>query len=354
MKSKKIKQLENKIKTTTYINPKTDFGFKRLFMEGLRSQIRLLDLLKTFFPEPLKGASRVVLNPTELLGDIEREKRVVLDILATVDDDTETLIEMQRAQTLLFAARSIFYTCRLVSKGLKRGDKYDIPTVIALCITEKTLPEFADLEGFFHTVQLRRVDGKIFSEKIILGYLDLSKFATLKPGQLKDIQFADRQEKWGYSLANIGQMELQDLSLEDEVFRSLFEDSMHQKLTKMEKEAYKKSVLEYEDVQEAVRYARELGEKSGFDSGYNCGFDSGVSHGFDQGYDQGIEKGIEKGKEEGRKEGREKGREKGREEGREDEKRQLALNMLAKDLAPNLVAEITGLTEEEVFALAAH
>ena len=44
----------------------------------------------------------------------------------------------------------------------------------------------------------------------------------------------------------------------------------------------------------------------------------------------------------------------GREEGRKDEKRQLALNMLAKDLAPNLVAEITGLTEEEVFALATH
>ena len=182
-------------------------------------------------------------------------------------------------------------------------------------------------------MQLRRVDGKIFSEKIILGYLDLSKFATLKPGQLKDIQFADRQEKWGYSLANIGQMELQDLSLEDEVFRSLFEDSMHQKLTKMEKEAYKKSVLEYEDVQEAVQYARELGEKSGYDSGYNCG----VSHGFDQGYDQGIEKGMEEG----------------RKEGRNDEKRQLALNMLAKDLAPNLVAEITGLTEEAVREMSA-
>ena len=332
MKKQENKQPESKV--PVYINPKTDFGFKRLFMEGLRSQVRLLDLLKTFFPEPLKGVTRVVLDPTELLGDIEREKRVVLDILATVDDDTRALIEMQRAQTLMFAARSIFYTCRLVSKGLNRGDEYDIPTVIALCITEKTLPEFADLEGFFHTVQLRRVDGKIFSEKIILGYLDLSKFATLKPGQMKNIQFADRQEKWGYSLANIGQMELQDLSLEDEVFRSLFEDSMHQKLTKMEKEAYKKSVLEYEDVQEAVRYARELGEKSGYD----CG----VSHGFDQGYDQGIEK----GKEEGLKEGREKGR--------EDEKRQLALNMLAKDLAPNLVAEITGLTEEEVFALATH
>ena len=331
MKSQKEKQPENETENTIYINPKTDFGFKRLFMEGLRAQLRLLDLLKTFFPGTLGNANHVVLRPTELLGDIEREKRVVLDILATVDDNTETLIEMQRAQTALFAARSIFYACRLVSKGLKRGDEYDIPTVLVLCITDHTLPEFKDLDGFFHTVQLRRMDGEIFSEKIILGYLDLSKFAALNPGQLKDIQFTDRQEKWGYSLANIGQMELQDLSQEDEVFRSVFEDSMHKKLTEMEKEEYKKSVLEYEDVQKAVQYAREQGEKSGYDSGYTCGYDSGMSHGFDQGYDQGIEKGCK------------------------ERTRQLALNMLARNFAPDIVAEITGLTTEEVLSLlAAH
>ena len=227
---------------------------------------------------------------------------------------------MQRANTLVFTSRSIFYTCRLVSKSLNRGDQYDkMPTVIGLFITEETLPEFADLEGFFHTVQLRRMDGKNFSEKIILGYLDLSKFAALNPGQMKDMQFADRQEKWGYTLANVGQMELQDLSQEDEVFRSVFEDSMHQKLTEMEKEEYKKSVLEYEDVQAAVQYAREQG--------------------LEQGLAQGLEQGLEQG------------REQGREEGRAVEKRQLARNMLAKGLAPDLVAEISGLSAKEVVSM---
>lgn len=320
LEEQKTEQSGNVKEATIYINPKTDFGFKRLFMEGLKAKIRLLDLLKTFFPEQLQGASRVVLDSTELLGDIEREKRVVLDILATLDDKTETLIEMQRANTLVFTSRSIFYTCRLVSKSLNRGDQYDkMPTVIGLFITEETLPEFADLEGFFHTVQLRRMDGKNFSEKIILGYLDLSKFAALNPGQMKDMQFSDRQEKWGYTLANVGQMELQDLSQEDEVFRSVFEDSMHQKLTEMEKEEYKKSVLEYEDVQAAVQYAREQG--------------------LEQGLAQGLEQGLEQG------------REQGREEGREVEKRQLARNMLAKGLAPDLVAEISGLSAKEVVSM---
>ena len=317
LEEQKTEQSGNVKEATIYINPKTDFGFKRLFMEGLKAQLRLLDLLKTFFPEQLRGASRVVLDSTELLGDIEREKRVVLDILATIDDKTETLIEMQRANTLVFTARSIFYTCRLVSKSLNRGDQYDkMPTVIGLFITDETLPEFADLEGFFHTVQLRRVDGKNISEKIILGYLDLSKFAALNPGQMKDMQFSDRQEKWGYTLANAGQMELQDLSQEDEVFRSVFEDSMHQKLTDMEKEEYKKSILEYEDVQAAVQYAREQG------------LEQGLARGLEQGLEQGLDQGLE--------------------QGRVAEKRQIARNMLAEGLDPATVAKISGLTEDEL------
>lgn len=135
---------------------------------------------------------------------------------------------MQRAEQAFFAERSIFYICRLVSKGLERGNEnYDLPTVIGLCITEHTLPQFADMEP-------------------------------------------------------------QDLSQEDEVFRSVFEDSMHQKLTNMEKEDYKKSVLEYKDVQAAVQYAREQGEKLGYDSGFGSGYDSGVEHGIKQGIKQGY------------------------------------------------------------------
>ena len=66
-------------------------------------------------------------------------------------------------------------------------------------------------------------------------------------------------------------------------------------------------------------------------------------------------KGI--GRREGEKAGLEQGLlqgiEQGREEGREERTHQLALNMLAKDFAADLVAEITGLTEKEVLSLVA-
>ena len=44
-KEKKTEQSGNGKETAIYINPRTDFGFKRLFMEGLKAEVRLLDLL---------------------------------------------------------------------------------------------------------------------------------------------------------------------------------------------------------------------------------------------------------------------------------------------------------------------
>ena len=80
----------------------------------------------------------------------------------------------------------------------------------------------------------------------------------------------------------------------------------------MEKKEYKKSVLEYADVQDAIRCAKENSLKEGI----------------------------------------EKGREQGIQQGEDNTKRLLARNMLAEGLGPDIVARISGLTEEEVLALA--
>jgi len=128
----------------------------------------------------------------------------------------------------------------------------------------------------------------------------LSKFAAQNIGQLKDINFLDDSQKWAFSLKNMHRMEEQDLSGEDEIFQQLFEDCRLSKLKTMEKKEYKKSLMDYYDVRDAVNVAREDGRK----------------------------------------------------EGRVEEKHLLARNMLAKGLEPALVSEISGLTTNEVLALA--
>lgn len=172
---------------------------------------------------------------------------------------------------------------------------------------------------FFHIVQLKDEKNKIFSEKTFFCFLELSKFAISKTGQLKDMNFQDSRRKWAYILKNMGQMEEQDIRQENEIFRSMFEDGRYSKLTTMEKKEYKKSVLEYADVQDAIRCAQE----------------------------NSLKEGIEKGREEGR----EQGIQQGMQQGEDNTKRLLACNMLTEGFDTAVVSKITGLTEEEVLAL---
>ena len=290
-----------------YINPMTDFGIKRVFLMTRRGPERLLSFLRIFLPDVMRDVVSITYKPMELIGESESEKRVVFDIYCVTDTGRHFIIEMQRSKQSFFSNRIITYDSRVVSSEVERGDmEYNTPTVISFIIMDYDSDEFAHSDKAFHVVKLKDDENVVYSEKKIFCFLELSKFAAQNIGQLKDINFLDDRQKWAFILKNMHQMKEQDLSGEDEIFRRLFEDCRYSKLTKMEKENYKKSLMDYFDVRDAANVAREDGRKLGYV------------------------------------------------QGREERTRQLALNMLAKGFASNLVAEITGLTEEEVLSLAAH
>jgi predicted transposase/invertase (TIGR01784 family) len=299
-----------------YINPLTDFGFKKLFCSDRRGAERLLALLKAYLPDKMEGVTTITFLPTELLGETENTKRVSFDIYGVTNDEKRVIVEMQRGEQTFFANRVITYNCRVISQNVERGDlEYKIPMVISFSIMDYVPEWFTGSDDFFHIVQLKDEKNKIFSQKTFFCFLELRKFAAPTPGQLKGIEFPDLRRKWAYILKNMGQMKEQDLEQEDEIFRGLFEDGRYSKLTAMEKKEYKKSVLEYADVQDAIRCAQQKSLKAGIEQG------------------------------------REEGREEGIEQGREVERRLLAVNMLAEGIAPAMVARISGLTEDEVLAL---
>lgn len=74
----------------------------------------------------------------------------------------------------------------------------------------------------------------------------------------------------------------------------------------------------------------------------------GLQEGREEGREEGLQEGRAKGLQEGREEGREKGREEGREEGRLEEKVTMARMMKSRGLPLDTIAEITGLSFEEV------
>ena len=114
------------------------------------------------------------------------------------------------------------------------------------------------------------------------------------------------REKWCYVIKNMWRMTDSDIPVSDTSFRELYEECKLSKLSDMEKQEYEKSILEYDDVKDAIEYNRRLG----------------------------------------RAEGREKGREEGRVEGREEALRQAAKKFLEMGISIEDVAKATGLDME--------
>lgn len=302
-----------------FINPLTDFGFKKVFCTTERGSRRLTSFLRAFLPDIMRDVVSITFRPTEILGEREAEKKVVFDIYCVTDTGRHFIIEMQRAEQSFFSNRILTYSSRVVSGEVMRGDmEYNIPTVISFNIMDYDSNEFSHYEDAFHIVKLKDEKNAVYSEKTVFCFLELTKFAAQNIGQMKDVVFKDEGMKWAFILENMHKMGEQDLSGEDEMFQQMFEDCRISKLTTMEKKAYKKSILDYADVRDAVKVAQKRGEERGYE----------------QGVQQGVQQGIQQGKE----------------EGKEEALIQTAQNLLELGLPLADVAKATGLSEEKILA----
>ena len=302
------------------INLLTDFGFKRIFGTEQYKK-NLIHFLNAFLPPYIGPVTDISYRPTEQLGLTDREKRLVFDVFCADQNRDNIIVEMQQASQEFLKNRIIAYASRLISSSLQRGDRvYNYPTVISIILVDFSIRELAGREDFVQHVILKDDRNEIFSEKMSFLLIDLSKFAGRKSfGKLSD----DRQ-KWCYAIKNMWQMKESDIPASYDIFHALYEDCKLSKLNDMEKQEYEKSILEYEDVKEAMDYNRRLAKAEGFSDGF--------------------EKGMEKGK----KEGIEEGMEKGREEGREEALLQTAKNFLELGIPLADVIKATGLSEEKI------
>ena len=83
-----------------YIDPLTDFGFKRLFGNEPNKEI-LIDFLNQLFLGQ-KVIKNLTYSQTEFYGDNGDSKRAIFDLLCTGDNGEQFIVEMQRGrQTFL-------------------------------------------------------------------------------------------------------------------------------------------------------------------------------------------------------------------------------------------------------------
>ena len=80
-----------------YINPFTDFGFKRLFGEEMNKDI-LMDFLSELLAEQIGTITELQYKSNEKRGRTEEDRRAIFDIYCQNAQGERFLIEMQKSK----------------------------------------------------------------------------------------------------------------------------------------------------------------------------------------------------------------------------------------------------------------
>src|SRR5690606_6441415 len=108
-----MKNDQTNMKKPVYIDPTTDFGFKRIFASEPNKE-----LLIAFINELFRGRKQVVdlsYDKNEFVGDTEEMGSVILDLTCTASNGERFIIEIQTSPQVNFKKRMVYYGSKLIA-----------------------------------------------------------------------------------------------------------------------------------------------------------------------------------------------------------------------------------------------
>ena len=336
-----MEEVQSSIVVSKYINPYTDFGFKKLFGTPLNKDL-LISFLNALF-EKSKDIRRdkivdIQYLNTEQLGRTEADRKAVFDVYCTTKKGAKFIVEMQNAFQDFFKDRSIYYASFPIRDMAKKDTKdekwnFELHPLYTVGILNfvfkdeeqigkdgkpikgsKVIQEESD-EEFRHDVMLVDVtNNKVFYNKLVFTYLEMPKYKkTIE--QCKTLY-----DKWIFVLKNLSRLWERPRELQERVFKRVFEQAEIARYTPEEHLAYQESLKNYWDFGSI--------ESSAINTGIRRGREQGLAEGLAQGRAEGIAQ--------------------GRAEGELQAKLALARSMKADNMPVETIAKYTGLSINEI------
>lgn len=267
-----------------FINPTTDFAFKKIFGSPESADI-LLSFLNAVlgFESPYRIQSVVIQDPY-IPPAIKGMKDSFVDVRATDELGKQYIIEMQVCPVMSFEQRVLYNACKKYAGQIKKGDDYRLLNdVIALTVTDFLMFEHADTVSKF---KLRDESGRDYSDDLELIFVELPKF------QKSEAELVNLFDKWCYFLKHAQNLDhVPEVLANESAIDHAFSIANRAQLSEKEQEMQERREMYIQDQRGAIEKALFDGEKRG------------VEQGREQGIEIGKELGIEIGKEQGRQEG---------------------------------------------------
>ncbi|GJM17503.1 MAG: hypothetical protein DHS20C13_28300 [Thermodesulfobacteriota bacterium] len=237
-----------------YINPLTDFGFKKLF--GTEpNKILLIDFLNQILPEKHK-IKDLNYSRNEQLGLKELDRKAIFDLYCTGESGERFIVEMQKAKQNYFKDRSIYYSSFPIQEQAQKGDwDYKLDPVYTVGILDFVFDDHKSDSELLHFIELKNQRCEVFFDKLKFIYIELPKFKK------KEAELETDFDRWLYVFRYLSQLQNRPPQLQNKIFKKLFEVAEIARFTPEEREAYEESLKFYRDIKNVVDTSREEGKE---------------------------------------------------------------------------------------------
>lgn len=292
-----------------YIDPLTDFGFKKIFGEEPNKDL-LISFLNTLLPQHHQIAD-LQYTKNEYQGVSPVDRRAIFDLNCMSTTGQRFIIELQKVKQQYFKDRSVYYSTFAVQEQAKQGDwNYKLDTVYTISILDFLMDE--NEQEILYYAQLKDQQNRPFFDKLHYVYVVLPRF-TKTLGELESLQ-----DKWLYTFRHLANMSDKPPSFTEDVFRRLFAIAELAHFNPRDRQSYEDSLKYFRDLKNSEQTARLEGR----------------TQGLQEGLQKGLEQGLQLGREEGERQGQQKA----------------ALKLLAMGMEAEAVAELMELPVEQVRA----
>jgi len=239
-----------------YINPFTDYGFKRIFGEEINKDL-LLDFLNELLKEEQGQIKDLTYLKTEQLGASDIDRKAIFDLYCENEKGEKFIVELQKSKQNFFKDRTVYYSTFPIREQAKRADwDYELKAVYTIAILDFVFDsDKVEPNKFRYDVKLTDTETKnIFYDKLTFIYLEMPKFN-------KDVdELEDRFEKWLYVLRNLNRLDRIPEKLKEQIFEKVFETAEIAKFTPDQIRSYEDSLKYYRDLKNSLDTAKAEGK----------------------------------------------------------------------------------------------
>ena len=282
-----------------FVDPKNDVAFKKIFGDSHKTEI-LISFLNSILELPSPIASLTIVSPNQV-PRIDGLKETVLDVKAIDVNEREFIVEMQVEGNEMFSKRALYYAAKSYVGQIKKSENYsNLKPVYFVGILDFNL---FDGENYItRHIIINQQSGAQDLQDIELNFIELKKFNK------EDVELTSVMDKWIYFIKNAEDLKIVPAVMTEPEIKEAFETADQHNWSANDMEVY-----DYWSAKKGDEICQLITAEN-----------------------KGIRKGIAKGKAEGKA------------EGKKEQAVEIAINCIEQGLEINTIANVTGLTIQEI------